>query len=75
MAAEVDKIDSTMEATGSRWTLAWAWLAGLIVYGIAIFIASDSRNCSLPASTSRSSTRTYSSILLRDLILSYAHGL
>lgn len=39
MAVEVDKISTEMEATRSRWTLAWAWLAGLVVYGIAIYVA------------------------------------
>jgi signal transduction histidine kinase len=41
MAAEVDKIETEIEATRSRWTLAWAWLAGLVVYGIAIYIANN----------------------------------
>ena len=41
MAAEVDNIDTAMEATRSRWTLAWAWFAGLVVYGIAIAIANN----------------------------------
>ncbi len=41
MAAEVDKINTEMAATRSRWTLAWAWLAGLVVYGIAIYIANN----------------------------------
>jgi signal transduction histidine kinase len=39
MAVEVDKLNREMEATRSRWTLAWAWLAGLVVYGIAIYVA------------------------------------
>src|SRR5687768_3803671 len=41
MAAEVDKIETEIEATRSRWTLALAWLAGLVVYGIAIYIANN----------------------------------
>lgn len=41
MAAEADKITTEIEATRSRWALAYAWLAGLIVYGIAIYVANN----------------------------------
>ncbi|MDY6945426.1 MAG: ATP-binding protein [Pseudomonadota bacterium] len=41
MAAEVDNIDTTVEAMRSRWLLAWAWCAGLLVYGVAIYLANN----------------------------------
>lgn len=40
MAAAAGKIAIT-EATRSRWALAYGWLAGLLVYGIAIFVANN----------------------------------
>lgn len=40
MAAAAGKIAIT-EATRSRWALAYGWLAGLLVYGIAIFFANN----------------------------------
>lgn len=40
MAAEADNITADIDTTGPRWALAYAWLAGLIVYGIAIYTAS-----------------------------------
>lgn len=41
MAADVDGINTERETTRSRWTLGWAWLAGLAVYGIAIYVANN----------------------------------
>ena len=40
MAAAAGKI-AIMEATRSRWALAYGWLAGLLVYAIAIFFANN----------------------------------
>lgn len=40
MAAAADKITMT-EATRSRWAMAYGWLAGLLVYGIAIYVANN----------------------------------
>ncbi|MBL8265870.1 sensor histidine kinase [Steroidobacter sp.] len=41
MAAEADKITAEIETTRPRWGLVYAWLAGLIVYGIAIYVANN----------------------------------
>lgn len=41
MAVEVDKIDTEIETTGSRWAPAWTWVAGLVIYGIAIYAADN----------------------------------
>ncbi|MBM0104020.1 hypothetical protein JM946_04660 [Steroidobacter sp. S1-65] len=41
MAAEADKIHTDLDSTRSRWALAYAWLAGLAVYGVAIYVASN----------------------------------
>lgn len=41
MAAEADKIHTDIDSTRSRWTLAYAWVAGLAIYGIAIYVASN----------------------------------
>lgn len=40
MAAAAGKIAIT-EATRSRWALAYGWLAGLLVYGLAIYFANN----------------------------------
>jgi signal transduction histidine kinase len=40
MAAAAGKIDTTAEAGRSRWILAYGWLAGMCVYGLAIYVAS-----------------------------------
>ncbi|HEY0684354.1 MAG TPA: ATP-binding protein [Steroidobacter sp.] len=41
MAAEADKIHTDIDSTRSRFTLAYAWLAGLAIYGVAIYIANN----------------------------------
>ncbi|WP_153067409.1 sensor histidine kinase [Steroidobacter cummioxidans] len=41
MAAEADKLNTEIETTRSRWALAYAWLSGLIVYAVAIYLASN----------------------------------
>jgi signal transduction histidine kinase len=41
MAAGVERINTELEVARSRWTVAWAWLAGLALYGIAIYAASN----------------------------------
>jgi signal transduction histidine kinase len=41
MAAAADKVTTEMEAARSRWALAYGWVAGLLVYGIAIYVASN----------------------------------
>jgi signal transduction histidine kinase len=41
MAVELEHIHTEMGVVRSRWTLACAWLAGLVVYGIAIYAANS----------------------------------
>lgn len=41
MVAGVEKINTELEVSRPRWTVAWAWLAGLALYGIAIYLASN----------------------------------
>lgn len=41
MAAAVGKISTTIEAARSRWALGFGWLAGMLVYAVAISFASN----------------------------------
>jgi len=41
MAAAAGKITTFIDATRARWALAYAWLAAMLVYGIAIYVASN----------------------------------
>jgi signal transduction histidine kinase len=41
VAAEADKINTEIDTTRSRWVLAYAWLSGLVVYAIAIYVANN----------------------------------
>lgn len=41
MAAEADKINTEFDTARSRWALAYAWFSGLVVYAIAIYVASN----------------------------------
>jgi signal transduction histidine kinase len=41
MAVELDHITTDLGTARSRWTLACAWLAGLVAYGIAIYAANS----------------------------------
>jgi len=41
VAAEADKINTEIDTTGSRWALAYAWLAGLVAYAVALVFASN----------------------------------
>jgi signal transduction histidine kinase len=41
VAAEADNINREIDTTRSRWALAYAWLAGLVVYAVAIYVASN----------------------------------
>lgn len=41
MVTEADKINTEIDTTRSRLALAYAWLAGLVVYAVAIYLASN----------------------------------
>lgn len=41
MAAGVEKINTELQGSRSRWTVARAWIAGLALYGVAIYAASN----------------------------------
>lgn len=41
MVTEADKINTEIETTRSRWALAYAWVAGLVVYAVAIYLANN----------------------------------